>query len=269
MLFLILGPLYVAGAGVAGADEGALAVPMVQALALALLFRADTVLTYDQLSRALWDRPPASAPANLRSYAATLRTVLRRSAPALGGRLSTWRAGPGHQGGYRLSVRDGELDSTVFRDLGVRSDAALRRGDLDGALEQLGRARRLWRGRVGEGATLSSELQTDIAGLNQQLTEVTERHLALRLYRGETAGVIAEAEELVRFEPLRERPVEILVRAHSGAGNQVAALRSYEYYRTRLHEAVGADPSRGLRDLYYQVGRGDCDDLARGVLHAG
>jgi DNA-binding SARP family transcriptional activator len=261
MLFMILGPLCIAGS-----DEVAGTPPMARALALALLIRADNVLTYDHLVRLLWDVPPSSATANLRSYAATLRSALMLGPPTVHGRLSTWRAGHRHAGGYRLSVHPGELDSAVFRDLSVQSHVDLYRGDLDAATERLGQARRLWRGRVGEGLPLARELKAHVKSLNEQLAEVTEQHLALRLYRGETAGVIQEATELARTAPLRERVVEILLRAQAETGNRAGALGSFERYREHLHDAIGADPSRRLRDLYYQIGRGEGDNLARDVL---
>ncbi|MFD9076686.1 AfsR/SARP family transcriptional regulator [Streptomyces lasiicapitis] len=111
-----------------------------------LLLSANTPVPTDRLCEMLWaGNPPASARANVRSYAARLRRAL--NAASDGDRLS-----PGHQG-YLLRVQQGELDMRLFDELVARGRAALADGDQRSAAEQLRTALDLWRGgpRLGGG----------------------------------------------------------------------------------------------------------------------
>ncbi|MFD7638888.1 transcriptional regulator, partial [Streptomyces sp. NPDC059873] len=73
MEFRVLGPVEAVGAG----EPLPLGGPKPRTLLAALLLEVNTAVTADRLCEVLWaGSPPASAHANVRSYAAGLRRVL-------------------------------------------------------------------------------------------------------------------------------------------------------------------------------------------------
>lgn len=104
MLFRLLGPVRIAG----GAEMQSAAR---RALLTALLLRRGQFVGMGELTELLWDDPPSSAVANIRSHLTGLRRGLDSAQPGLSERLTTSR---GAETGYALSVDADELDLSCF-----------------------------------------------------------------------------------------------------------------------------------------------------------
>ncbi|MFD4862601.1 AfsR/SARP family transcriptional regulator [Streptomyces atratus] len=191
----------------------------------------------------LWaESPPASARANLRSYAAGLRRVLNTASG--GDRLSS-----GHQG-YRLRVRPDELDLRLFDDLTARGRAAVNEGDHRSAVERLRAALDLWRGAAFDGLAHHNVLYIEASRLEESRLSVFEDHAAARLARGEHEDLVPELRAQTVAHPLRERLWYLLITAQHQCGRPGDALRSYDRARRALRDELGLDPGADLRQLH-------------------
>ena len=61
------------------------------------------------------------------------------------------------------------------------------------------------------------------------------------------------SEAALELEPLYESAVGLLIRAQRQQGNDAAALRAFEKYRTKLNEDMGLAPSEGIRRLLADI----------------
>jgi len=77
--------------------------------------------------------------------------------------------------------------------------------------------------------------------------------MELRLGAGEGRELVAELQELVAEQPLREGLRAHLMVALCRAGQQAEALRVYEDGRRLLYDELGIDPSRDLMRRYEQI----------------
>ncbi|WP_306205096.1 AfsR/SARP family transcriptional regulator [Actinoplanes sp. RD1] len=212
------------------------------ALAL-LLVRAGTVVPDDDLVDELWpDRPPASAAANLRQYAANLRRVLPPG-------LTIARTGPG----YRLDVPPEVLDVRWFRERMTAARASAREGVLDAALAAYDDALAVWRGPALADVSGGPVLTAWRVALHEErlgaLDDRTEALLAAGVYDRaamETTALLAE-------EPLRERTHAQLMRARYGSGDTSGALTAYRDARDALARELGVEPGEELRRLQRAV----------------
>jgi predicted ATPase/class 3 adenylate cyclase/DNA-binding SARP family transcriptional activator len=235
--YRVLGPVEVCRA-----DDGA-TVPLAssrQRLLLAcLLANAGHVVSADQLVDALWgDSLPADPHDALQSHVSRLRHRLGPSAC-----IETTPAG------YRFTSPD-RLDAARFERL---VDDARRAGGPDIALDAWDAALSLWRGRAFFDVADHPALQPAAVRLDRLRVEAAEARAETLLRLGRVLDGLAAAEGLVAEEPLRERPVELLMRALAESGRAVEAVRAYEGFRRRLAEEVGLDPSPELRALEGEI----------------
>jgi DNA-binding SARP family transcriptional activator len=215
--FNVLGPLEIRHDGTALELGGTRR----RELIAALLLRANEVVTAEALLDALCGDPNATnaLQANV--------SRLRRDLGPVAERLQTL------PGGYRLEVRDGELDAQRFeRALGAARGAepALARQTLEAALG-------LWRGPVLGELGLEEFAQSEVRRLEElrlsALVERIEAELALGV------PAIGELEALVAEHPLRERLRGQLMLALSLAGRHADALAR------RIARAVPRSTSSG------------------------
>ena len=96
--------------------------------------------------------------------------------------------------------------------------------------------------------------------VDRRAAELREMHLrALDLVAqaavgtGQWAAAVGAAEEVVALEPFRESAHQVLMAAHSGAGNPAEALRAYERCRRVLAEELGASPSAATESIYISL----------------
>lgn len=246
MRFDVLGPIRVTDQAEATSSPGRTA-PLAGkkrlGLLALLLTRANTPVSADYLLDALWGEGSDA------STMQRLQTHVHRLRKALGDpdRL-TFDAG-----NYLLRVEPGELDTDRFYDLLSRAAGSV---DASSRVELLRSAVELWRGEPFQGVDLG-----ELALFAQQLIE--RKHLALEelytaeLERGEHAAIVAELTELVRSQPLRERPHALLMTALYRCGRQADALAVYHDARRTFVDELGLDPGPELREVERQILAGE------------
>ncbi|MDD7942917.1 BTAD domain-containing putative transcriptional regulator [Actinomycetospora lutea] len=247
-MFRVLGPLEIEVDGVTRRVSGARA----RALLTALLLRANSVVPTSSLVDVLWgERPPRDAANALHQVVGRLRSQLGE----LGRSLVT------RPPGYVLVVDESSVDAERFT-VGYRVARGLSDSDPARAAALLDEALAWWRGpaygEFAEGFALAAA-----AGLEELRVAALEDRAALLLSCGQTAEAVAAARELASRWPLRERPVELLMRALRADGRAGEALEAFRGYREVLAEELGLDPGPALRDIEADVLRDDAPPALR------
>ncbi|HEY1179539.1 MAG TPA: BTAD domain-containing putative transcriptional regulator, partial [Phytomonospora sp.] len=88
---------------------------------------------------------------------------------------------------------------------------------------------------------------------------VAEAAMVATLLAGTSSSVIADAAELLRGEPLRERAWHLLALAHATAGDLERALATCRQARETLADALGIDPGPDLTGLETALAAGETD----------
>ena len=199
-----------------------------QALLAYLLLHANEVVSSGRLVDVLWDeQPPPTASKILQNAVSHLRKQLGD------GRLVT------RDPGYLLRVEEGELDLQRFERLA-------KEGHGEEALA-------LWRGPAL--LNLRDERFADDARrrLEDQRLAVLEDRIERDLAAGRHPELVAELEQLVEENPLRERLQGQLMRALYGTGRQGDALDVYRRARRTLSEELGLEPGPQLQELERKI----------------
>jgi DNA-binding SARP family transcriptional activator/streptogramin lyase len=242
MEFRILGPIEAVESG----RSVALGPAKQRALLAVLLVQANEVVSIDRLIDELWgERPPAKAAKSVQVYVSQLRKVLGD------GRLETSGRG------YVLHVQPGALDSERFQGLLAEGREALARAEASRAAETLRAALALWRGPALSDVAYEPFAEAEIARLEELQLGALEERIDADLALGRHAELVAELEDLVRAEPLRERLRGQLMLALYRSGRQAEALDAYREARRVLVERLGLEPSRALQELERAILRQD------------
>ncbi|HEY7145531.1 MAG TPA: BTAD domain-containing putative transcriptional regulator [Streptosporangiaceae bacterium] len=212
---------------------------------LRLLLARDEAVGMTDLIDEIWEQPPASAIQNLRMYAANIRRLLESSP----GRTALARQGSG----YRLSLRDAELDADAFETACARGRRAAGQTDLDRAAAELTRALGLWRGAAAEDIPHGGYTAARCAALTEARAAAVEDLATVRLQAGDVTSAARLAGELTAQDPLRERAQRLLMLARYAAGDTVGALRAYDHVRRELARELGLDPARELWQLHQAI----------------
>jgi predicted ATPase/DNA-binding SARP family transcriptional activator len=205
-------------------------------LLAALALRRGATTAVDVLAELVWGDDAPSDPAGaVQTNVARLRRMLPD-----GVRIET------EPGGYRLVA---DLDADDFEAHVTRAAAAAdpqrRAAHLDAALL-------LWRGHPF--AELDHpDLAAECVRLGELRASAVEARAEAMVAGGRVDEAVGVLEAFVAEEPLRERPVALLMRALTAAGRQADALRAYGRLRDTLLEQLGLDPSPELRNLEAQV----------------
>ena len=242
----MLGPVELSSSG----RQLALGTPKQKAVLTLLLARAGTVITVEDLIDELWEgEPPASAVANVRQYANTLRRLLadQGGAPVLD------RLGQG----YRLTVDPATFDLSRFRDLTTSGRDALAAGDADSAVTFFDEGLGLWRGRPAADVTAGGWLTGWRTALQEERWSAVEDRAEALLALGRAEHVSTQLRDLLSAEPMRERGHALLVRARYQAGDVAGALASVEAARRVLADELGVEPGPELAELQQAVLRRD------------
>ena len=230
MEFLILGPLEARIEGRAVA----LGAPRQRSLLAALLLAAPAPVRRELLIDEIWGpSPPASARHAVEVYVSGLRGAVGAAAIAS-------QPGPSY-------AAVGPVDARRFE--------ALAAGEPGEA--QLAEALALWRGPVLADMAYEGSLRTEIARLHELRLVAREQLADRRLRRGGHAEALADLQELVAAEPLRERARGLLMLALYRAGRQAEALDAYRAGRKVLVEELGLEPGSPLRELQAAILRHD------------
>src|SRR5215211_4650164 len=204
-----------------------------------LLLRPNEPVSPERLAAGLWgEDAPHGSVKTVQVHVSRLRKALGE--PEL---LTTAPAG------YRIHVREGELDAERFErlvDLGRRELSA---GRADAAAAALREGLALWRGPPLAELSWAPFAPAEIARLEEQRMAAVEVRIEADLAAGRHSELIAELQQLVTAQPMRERLHAHLMLALYRAGRQADALDAYRQARDALDEQLGIEPTSELRDL--------------------
>jgi DNA-binding SARP family transcriptional activator/tRNA A-37 threonylcarbamoyl transferase component Bud32/WD40 repeat protein len=220
-----------------------------------LISRAGGVIETDALAEYVWDDD--DRPDNAVEAARTYISRLRRSFSEAG--LDAASLIVTQAPGYRLILDDTEVDAARFEQLVMAARAQLDGGDAVAALVGLDDAIARWRGLPYQEFADQRWIESEVARLTELHAVAVEQRAAARLDLGAHAEVVGDLEKLVADEPLRARPVELLMLALYRSGRQAEALRAATRYRRAVGD-VGLDPSGSFTELEARIAASD-DDL--------
>jgi len=246
--FRILGPLEVVRDGQAVPLSG----QKQRALLAALIVRANEVVSTDRLIDDVWgEDPPRTAATSLQNFVSQLRKTL-------GPDVLATRAP-----GYTLRVAADSVDASVFE----RAVTDARVATPEERVERLETATALWRGPPLAEFAYAPFAQGEIRRLEELRLAAVEDRVDAQLELGRHHDVVAELENLVRRNPLRERLRGQLMIALYRAGRQAEALKAYQDARVALLDGLGIDPSPSLQQLHGAILRQD-DALSLSRSHS-
>ena len=170
--------------------------------------------------------------------------------------------------GYRLTLREDQVDAGALLLYAVASAEKERAGDHAGALAEAEEGLALWDGAgtedgAGPGDPLDA-LRAERAPVHQALV----RHRALALARtGRRAEAAGPLTDLVDAHPRDEELLLELMRCRTATAGAPTALAAYDRYRRRLRDELGTDPGPALQELHQELLRGEAPPVRRGVPH--
>ncbi len=181
------------------------------------------------------------------------------------------RLGPGiivsTPGGYRLSLREDQVDASLLLLSASESERRSRAGDHLAALGHAETGLALCDGAAewdaGDGHPLSALRAARIPAYRSLL-----RARALALSRlGRRAEAAAPLGELILASPRDEEVLAELLRCEAVTAGPAAALARYAGYRQRLRDELGSDPGPALRGVHRELLRAGAPVIRRGVRH--
>ena len=240
----VLGELEVVGPGGVAID---VAGSRLRRLVTRLAVDAGHVVTSAELVDAVWGEDPPADPVG------ALQTLVSRLRRALGNPAVVQQS---HQG-YRLTVASDAVDAERFRRLARRGRDLLAAGDAATARSTLAEALDLWRGPALADADDGEYAVALAARLDEERLDALAARVDADLALGHAADVVAELEDRIRANPLREQLTGQLMRALAATGRPAEALAAYERLRSTLADTLGTDPSPALRELHLALLRED------------
>ncbi len=237
LAFRVLGPVEVVGRErlVMGRSKFA-------AFTAALVLHHDLRVSLDRLSESLWVEPPASAMANLRTYAHRLRKLVGRD-------MLQEVAG-----GYRLEATAAQCDHAEFRRLAGLGRAAARDGDDSRALECYHQALGLWRhDQAAAGAGRLGPLGGWLTALDEERLLAMEDRAESWLRLGHVQPALDELRDIVAVTPARTRAWSLRMLAHHRLGERQAVLETYELARRTFRAELGVDVDAELVALRHRL----------------
>jgi len=238
MRFSVLGPV------LAESDDGTpLPLPRPSQRSTLAVLLLCALPTRTQLIDALWgDDPPGDAEAALRVRMRDLRRAL-----ADHDRLIT------HHSGYRILIKQGELDAVSFRDLAARGRTALDGGDAEGAARLLAEAGDLWRDPPLADVPDTPVMRLTAVALREQRRDVREWEIDARLALGHHHDVLDQIRQIIAAEPLAEHPHVQLMLALYRCGQKSVALATYTRLRELTTRELGQDPGPEAQAMLRQM----------------
>jgi len=218
-----------------------------------LLLDCDRAISTTRIVDGLWGaRPPAGAEHAIEVYVSRLRAQFRAS----GADATVAKRG----NGYVLKAPPATVDAHRFETLLLAGRAAHSRGRPDDAFELLSQALQLWRGRPLEDAELEGTTAlSESSRLEELRLQAVEERIDAQLALGRHRSVVADLEQYVSEEPLREHLRAQLMLALYRSGRQAEALAVYRRTRETLVEQFGIDPMPELRSLEQAILRQDAE----------
>jgi WD40 repeat protein/DNA-binding SARP family transcriptional activator len=205
-----------------------------------LALHANRTVTADELVDGLWgERPPASAAKNIQLYISRLRKALSQN--GAGATIVT------RGRGYELRLPEDAVDATRFERL--VEEAGREPASAAGANGAASAALELWRGAPLADVAAEPFASPEIGRLEELHLRAIELAVDAELAAGRHDEVIAQLEELIAAEPLRERLHAQRMLALYRAGRQSDALDAYRRARETLVEQIGVEPGPELQRL--------------------
>jgi predicted ATPase/DNA-binding SARP family transcriptional activator len=181
------------------------------------------------------------------------------------------RLGPGvivsTPSGYRLSLRDDQIDASAVLFSAAESEKRSRAGDHLAALGHAEAGLALCEGAdgwdSGDGHPLAALRNARIPAYRSLL-----RARALALARlGRWAEAAAPLGELIQRNPWDEEMLAELLRSEAATAGPAATLARYAGYRQQLRDELGSDPGPALQGMYQELLQADAPVIRRGVRH--
>lgn len=214
-----------------------------------LALNANILVTCESAIEALWGgRPPSSARTQIHVGVHAIRRALH-TLTAEGLLVST-------SCGYALQVDPNQVDAHLFDRTVRQARSASAAGNTHDATTLLEEGLSLWRGPAladAAGAFVAGARQR----LDQQRAGAIEDLIALELLAGRYTHIVDRFSPMTEQFPLRERLLAQLMLAQFRVGDKVAAIESYQQFRSRLADEIGLDPSPKLRALQHAIIRDD------------
>jgi DNA-binding SARP family transcriptional activator len=158
-----------------------------------------------------------------------------------------------HGNGYLLEVAPEEVDVDRFEALRAEGRGLLAAGDTTEAADALGHALSLWRGPPLQDFAYEAFAQPEIARLEELRLATLEDRFDAQLAAGGDSELVADLEQLVEANPLRERLRAQLMLALYRSGRQADALEAYQRGRRLLVDELGLEPGETLRRLVTRI----------------
>lgn len=203
-----------------------------------LALNSGRVVSTDRLVDLLWgEQPPKTAVTSLQNFISQLRKTVGADVVVT------------KPPGYLLNVAPAQVDLNQFE----RLVSEARSLEPEAGAETLKLAFDLWRGPPLADFTFESFAETEIARLEELRLTAVEERIQIDLDSGRSAELVAELEEIVRENPLRERPRGQLMLALYRSGRQAEALQAYQDARRTLVEELGIEPTPVLQQLHASI----------------
>ncbi|OLB74464.1 MAG: LuxR family transcriptional regulator [Actinobacteria bacterium 13_2_20CM_2_71_6] len=167
--------------------------------------------------------------------------------------------------GYRLSLREDQVDTSAVLLSASASARHSRAGDHAAALAHAEAGLALWEGVPGADTALDdpvSALRAERASTHRSL--VRARALALSRL-GRRAEAAEPLTDLVRERPRDEEVLLELLHCEAATVGPSAALARYDAYRHALRDEFGTDPGPALQTAYHQLLHGTAPVVRYGV----
>ena len=245
MEFRLLGPLEVV------ADGRPLPLGNSRARALLALFlvHRNELLTIDRIVDELWpEQPPKTATQVVHVYVSNLRKALESNHAEDRPRVLVTSGR-----GYILNVDSGGVDIERFEALSAEGRRLLTAGQVADAARAFEDALSLWRGAPLQDLADEVFAQPEIARLGELRLTTLEDRFDAQLAAGRDSELVADLEQLVAANPLRERLRAQLMLALYRAGRQADALETYQRGRRVLVDGLGLEPGKALRHLETRI----------------
>jgi len=170
-------------------------------------------------------------------------------------------------GGYRLSLRDDQIDASAVLLSAAESEKRSQAGDHLAALGHADAGLALCDGAADWGAGDSHPLSV-LRAARVPAYRSLQRSRALALSRlGRRAEAVAPLAQLMLEWPRDEEVLAELLRCEAATAGPAAALARYADYSERLRDELGSDPGPALQGVHQDLLQADAPVIRRGVRH--
>lgn len=252
MRYEILGPLRVVdknGASVVSARK-------IETVLATLVIRSDQVVPFDQLVAEIWgDMPPRRATAAVHVYISELRKFLQHRDRAGRSDNPVVTVAPG----YLLTKGTDDIDFHQFVQLMNQGRSHMRESHYDEASADLKEALGLWRGRALDDLRSGVIIDSFVTWLTEARLECLEMLGDAQLKLGRHREIVGELYSLIAENPFREAFYRQLMLALYRSERQADSLHVYQKARKILHDELGLEPCRALKELQRAILAGNAE----------